>query len=91
MESLYSVELRHHKDHTDSPDVEDEDDQAGRKLHTGNDWLCVWLGAEHLCVNVSRQLRDCCTSEVHTVLSHSIQLLHATGNSDSIVHDLCHT
>ncbi|XP_070774929.1 uncharacterized protein [Enoplosus armatus] len=79
METLYSVELRHQKDPGDSLDREDEESIMGKKLHVARDWLCVWLGAEHLCVNVSHRLGDRGTGEVYTRLSHSFHLLNATG------------
>ncbi|XP_044075986.1 uncharacterized protein LOC122887130 [Siniperca chuatsi] len=79
METLYSVELRHQKDPGDYLDREDEESMMGKKFHVARDWLCVWLEAEHLCVNVSRQLGDRGKGVVYTRLSHSFQLLNATG------------
>ncbi|XP_059200431.1 uncharacterized protein LOC131980237 [Centropristis striata] len=49
----------------------------GKKL--AHDWLCVWSGAEHLCVNASRRLGDGGTGEVYSSLSHSFHLLSAAG------------
>lgn len=80
MEILYSVELRHQKAPGDSLDREDEETTMGKKFHVARDWVCVSLGAEHLCVNVSRRLGDRGTGEVYTRLSNSFHLLNATGN-----------
>lgn len=80
METLYSVELRHQEDPGDSSDRGEEEGTMGKKAHVPCDWLCVWVGAEHLCVNVSRRLGDRGTGEVYTRLSHSFHLLNATGN-----------
>ena len=79
MEALYSVELRHQEDPGDSSDREDE--ERGKRLHVAHDWLCVRLGAEHLCVNASRRLGDRGTGEIDTRLSHSFHLLTATGKA----------
>ncbi|XP_045907286.1 uncharacterized protein LOC123972095 isoform X3 [Micropterus dolomieu] len=79
MEILYSVELRHQKAPGDSLDREDEETTMGKKFHVARDWVCVSLGAEHLCVNVSRRLGDRGTGEVYTRLSNSFHLLNATG------------
>ncbi|XP_042353477.1 uncharacterized protein LOC121951275 [Plectropomus leopardus] len=79
METLYSVELRHQEDPGDSSDREDEEGMMGKKFPVARDWLCVWLGKEHLCVNASRRLGDQGTGEVTTRLSHSFHLLNATG------------
>lgn len=80
METLYSVELRHQEDTGDSLDRGDDEGMMGKKSHVPRDWLCVWVGAEHLCVNVSRRLGDWGTGEVYTRLSNSFHLLNATGN-----------
>lgn len=80
MEALYIVELRHHEDPADSSDKEEKERVIGKKFHVTRDWLCAWLGSEHLCVNVSRRLGDWGTGEIHTELSHSFHLLNATGN-----------
>lgn len=79
METLYSVELKHHEDPADSSDKEDKERIIGQKVHVTSDWLCARLGSEHLCVNVSRRLGDWGTGELHTRLSHSFHLLNATG------------
>ncbi|XP_051279537.1 uncharacterized protein LOC127375918 isoform X2 [Dicentrarchus labrax] len=79
METLYSVELRHQEDPGDSSIREDEEGRMGNKFSVARDWLCVWLGKEHLCVNVSRRLGDQGTGEVYTRLSHCFHLLNATG------------
>ncbi|KAE8291162.1 hypothetical protein D5F01_LYC10756 [Larimichthys crocea] len=79
METVYRVELKHQEDPGDSLDSEDEEGMMGKKFHVAHDWLCVWVDAEHSCVNVSRRLGDWGTGEVHTGLFHSFQLLRATG------------
>ncbi|XP_032388091.1 uncharacterized protein LOC116699543 isoform X2 [Etheostoma spectabile] len=79
METLYSAELRHQEDPGDSSNGEDEEGMMGKKFHMARDWLCVWLGAEHLCVNVSRRLGGRRTGEVYTRLSHSFNLFNAKG------------
>uniref|UniRef100_UPI0037E98E19 uncharacterized protein n=1 Tax=Semicossyphus pulcher TaxID=241346 RepID=UPI0037E98E19 len=79
MEALYNVELRHHEDPGESLDKEDEEGMLGNKLHVSHDWLCVWFVTEHLCVNVSRRLGGQGMGEVYMRLSHSFNLLHATG------------
>ncbi|XP_070830189.1 uncharacterized protein [Chaetodon trifascialis] len=79
METLYNVNLRHHEDPGDSSDREDEEHMTGKKFHVAHDWLCVWLGAENLCMNVSRRLGDWGTGEVQTKLFHSFHLLNTTG------------
>lgn len=83
METLYNVELRHQQDSAD----EVEEGMMGKKFHVARNRLCVWLGAEHLCVNVSRRLEDRGTGEVYTRLSHSFHLLNATGNQ-YFIHNL---
>ncbi|XP_042284010.1 uncharacterized protein LOC121908222 isoform X3 [Thunnus maccoyii] len=79
METLYSVELRHQEDPGESLGREDDDSMMGKKSHVTRDWLCVWSGAENLCVNVSRQMGVEGRGEVYTQLSHSFNLLNATG------------
>lgn len=78
MDALYRVELRHHDQ--DRADEDDKEHVTGKKVRVTSDWLCAWLGSEHLCVNVSLQLGGRGTGEVHTRLSHSFHLLNATGN-----------
>lgn len=78
LESLYSVELRHHKDPAESSN-EDKGHVTGRKVHATSDWLCAWLGSEHLCVNVSCRFEDSGSGQVQSRLSHSFHLLNATG------------
>lgn len=80
METLYNVELRHQEDPGDASGREDEESMLGKKFHVTRDWLCVRMGAEHLCANVSRKLADRGTGEIHTRLSHSFHLLNASGN-----------
>ncbi|TDH06001.1 hypothetical protein EPR50_G00128340 [Perca flavescens] len=79
METLYSAELRHQEDPGDSSDGEDKEGMMGKKFHVARDWLCVWLGAENLCLNVSRRVGGQRTGEVYTRLSHSFHLFNATG------------
>lgn len=76
MEALYRLELRHHGYPADSSD-------SRKKLNVSTDWLCAWLGSEHMCVNVSRKLGDWETGEVHARLFHSSRLLNGTGNCQS--------
>ncbi len=78
METLYSLELRHLKDPGDSLDKEEI--KGIKEFHVAQDWLCVWLGVEHLCVNMSRRLGNWGMGEVYTRLTHSLHLLNATGN-----------
>lgn len=80
METLYSVDLRHHEAPADSSEEEEKQRMMGRKVHVTSDWLCAWLGSEHLCVNVSRRLGDWGAGEIHTELSHSFHLLNSTGD-----------
>nr|XP_020442398.1 uncharacterized protein LOC109951951 [Monopterus albus] len=79
MDTLCSVELRHQEDPGESPNKGDEEDMRGEKSHRARDWLCVGLGQENLCVNVSRQQGKHGWSEVYTQLSHSVRLLEASG------------
>ncbi len=79
METLYSVELSHQEDPGDSSDRGDEEGMMGKKSHVYHDWLCAWVEAQHLCVNVSRRMEDWRTAEVYTRLSHSFHLLNTTG------------
>jgi len=79
METVHSVELRHQGDAAKSLDIDDDEDTMGEKFQEALDWLCVWSGAEHLCVNVSRQLMNLRGGELFVQLSHSFYLLNATG------------
>lgn len=79
METSYRVELRHQEAPGEASDREEQESTAGKTSHVARDWLCVWLGAEHLCVNASRRLADRGRGEVNTSLSHSLRLLNATG------------
>lgn len=72
MGTLYRLELRHQRYPADASDI-------SRGLNASTDWLCVWLGSEHVCVNVSRKLVDWGTGEVHARLFHSSRLLNGTG------------
>lgn len=76
MEALYRLELRRHNYPSVSSDTR-------RKSNGSADWLCLWFGSEHLCVNVSRKVGNWGTGEVHTRLFHSSRLLNATGNHRS--------
>ncbi|XP_063741936.1 uncharacterized protein LOC134865985 [Eleginops maclovinus] len=51
METLYSVELRHHEDPGDILEREDEEGMMGTKFHLTRDWLYVRSGAEQFCMN----------------------------------------
>ncbi|XP_029929860.1 uncharacterized protein LOC115374855 [Myripristis murdjan] len=79
MEALYSVEMRHEDAPEISWDGEDEEDAMRKTSRSARDWLCARSGAESLCVNVSRQLGDYGMGGVYTQLSHSSNLLTATG------------
>ncbi|XP_037314999.2 uncharacterized protein LOC119209652 [Pungitius pungitius] len=83
METLYKVELRHQEAAGDASDSEEEESTTGNIPHVARDWLCVWLGAEHFCVNASRRLAGGGRGEVNTSLSHALRLLNATGIYDS--------
>lgn len=76
METLYRLELRHHGYPADSSD-------SRRRSNVSTDWLCTWLGSEHMCVNVSQKWGDWGTGEVHARLFHSSCLLNGTGNYQS--------
>lgn len=78
LETLYSVELRHHEDPAVSSN-EDKGHVTSRKVLTTSDWLCAWLDSEHLCVNVSCRFEDSGSGQVQSRLSHSFHLLNATG------------
>lgn len=78
LETLYSMELRHHEDDAESTN-EDKGRVTGSKVHATSDWLCAWLGSEHLCVNVSCRFEDSGSGQVQSRLSHSFHLLNATG------------
>lgn len=80
MEALYSVEMRHEDAPEISRDGEDEEGAMRKTSRSARDWLCARSGAESLCVNVSRQLGDYGMGGVYTQLSHSSNLLTATGN-----------
>ncbi|KAM6989140.1 uncharacterized protein LKV04_008860 [Tautogolabrus adspersus] len=79
MDALYSMEVKHQEDTKDSLNSEEKDGTTGYKLHMSNSSLCAWFGAEHLCLNLSRQLGDQGTGVVYAKLSHSFNLLNATG------------
>lgn len=81
METVYLVELRHQEAPGDSSDREDEEGTMGNHIHVARDWLCVWIGAEHFCVNTSRRLWDQGRGELNARLSHSLSLLNASGTS----------
>ncbi|CAI5641741.1 unnamed protein product [Oreochromis niloticus] len=79
METVYSVEMRHQRDPGEALEGDDEEGMMGKGSHRAHDWLCVWSGEEHLCVNASRQRGSRGTGEIYTRLSHSFQVLRATG------------
>ncbi|XP_077415011.1 uncharacterized protein LOC144044458 isoform X2 [Vanacampus margaritifer] len=72
-ETYYSMQLKHQEE------KEEVLDMLEKKLHPTRSWMCVLLGAENFCVNVSRHLEEKGAGEVHIQLSHSSQLLNATG------------
>ncbi|XP_047445376.1 uncharacterized protein LOC125010660 [Mugil cephalus] len=78
MEIMYSVELRHELN-PGLLDTNDEEGMMGKKSCEASYWMCVWSGVEYMCVNVSRQLGNPEKGEVYARLSHSFQLLNATG------------
>ncbi|XP_068456308.1 uncharacterized protein [Clinocottus analis] len=79
METSYLVELRHQEAPGDSSEREDEEVIMEKDFPVARDWLCVWMGAEHFCVNASRRLGDRGTGEVNARLTHTLRLLNATG------------
>nr|XP_057943014.1 uncharacterized protein LOC131138235 isoform X3 [Doryrhamphus excisus] len=74
---LYSMDLRHQED------TDEGLDKLGKNVHVSHSWMCVLSGVENFCVNVSRQLETKGMGEVYIQLSHSSQLLNATGLSTS--------
>lgn len=80
METVYSVELRHQQDPGAALEGDDEEGMMEKRSHRTHDWLCVWSGEEHLCVNASHQQGNQGTGEVYTRLSHSFHVLRATGD-----------
>lgn len=81
MDTLYSVELRHQEDPGESLEKEDNEGIVEKNSSGARDWLCVWSGEEHLCVNVSRQHWNQGRGEAYTQLSHSFNLLKVTGSN----------
>ncbi|XP_068995564.1 uncharacterized protein [Embiotoca jacksoni] len=79
METVHSVELRHQQDPGEILDGDDEEGMMGKESQWARDWLCVWSGEVHLCVNVSHQLGNQGKGGVHMQLTHSFHLLNATG------------
>ncbi|XP_030607400.1 uncharacterized protein LOC115795564 [Archocentrus centrarchus] len=79
MDTVYSAELRHQRDPGETLDGGDEEGTMGKRPHVVHDWLCVWSGEEHLCVNVSRQLGNQGKGELYAQLSHSFHVLGVTG------------
>lgn len=77
---LYSVEARHQENPRESLDKADDEVIMEKNYSGARDWLCVWSGEEHVCVNVSRQQWNQGRGEVYTQLSHSFHLLKGTGN-----------
>lgn len=84
METVYSVELRHQRDPGAALEGDDEEGMMEKRSHRTHDWLCVWSGEEHLCVNASRQQGNQGTGEVYTRLSHSFHVLRAAGDHCNI-------
>ncbi|XP_061551184.1 uncharacterized protein LOC133412122 isoform X1 [Phycodurus eques] len=72
-ETFFSVDLRHQEE------KEELYDMLETKVSFTRSWMCVLLGAENFCVNVSRQLGKKGTGEVYIQLSHSSHQLNATG------------
>ncbi|XP_054625428.1 uncharacterized protein LOC129177877 [Dunckerocampus dactyliophorus] len=71
---FYSMDLRHQED------TEERLGILGKNLYVTHSWMCVLSGVENFCVNVSRQLETEGMGEVYIQLSHSSQLLNATGS-----------
>lgn len=84
METVHSLELRHHRNAARSRNTNDENGAMGEKAEGARDWLCVWSGTEHLCVNVSRQLANQERGEVFLQACHSFRWLSVTGDLCSI-------
>ncbi|CAG5896969.1 unnamed protein product [Menidia menidia] len=82
-ETVHVIDLRHQREAGKSSDVDGEEDKMGEKFQEARDWLCLWSGAEHLCLNVSWQLtkrsKERRGGEVFGLLSHSFHALDATG------------
>lgn len=76
---LYSVELRHQENPGESLDLEDDEVRVKQGSSGARDWLCVWSGEEHVCLNVSRQQWNQGRGEVYTRISHSFHFLNVTG------------
>ncbi|XP_061654143.1 uncharacterized protein LOC133489262 isoform X2 [Phyllopteryx taeniolatus] len=72
-ETFFSMDLRHQEE------KEELSDMLETKVSFTRSWMCVLLGAENFCVNVSRQLGKKGTGEVYIQLSHSSHQLNATG------------
>ncbi|XP_061925266.1 uncharacterized protein LOC133664564 isoform X2 [Entelurus aequoreus] len=71
-DDFYSMDLRHQEDAGEPTSV-----------YVTQSWMCVLSGVENVCVNFSRQLETRGAGEVNIQLSHSSQLLNATGLSTS--------
>ncbi|XP_077359529.1 uncharacterized protein LOC144005296 isoform X2 [Festucalex cinctus] len=72
-ETYYSMQLKHQEE------KEEVIGMSEKKLPPTRSWMCVLSGAENFCVNVRRHLEKKGAGEVHIQLSHSSQLLNATG------------
>ncbi|XP_037837860.1 uncharacterized protein LOC108248532 [Kryptolebias marmoratus] len=77
METVHSIELRHQGEAAGSLDK--EEGTSGEKSHGAQDWLCVWSGLEHFCVNVSLQFTNQINGDIFLLLSHSTHLLSTAG------------
>lgn len=78
METLYRVELRRQAAAAATVTTTDPSDGGGEPGASA-DWLCAWLGSQHLCLNVSRKSGDG-GGEVHAMFFRSTGLLNATGD-----------
>lgn len=79
-DTLYRVELRHQNDHKEEGQLKDKGNKEEKSLWISYDWLCVWSGAENVCVNLRHRLGGQQRGEVYTRLSHNFHLLKASGN-----------
>ena len=80
METVHSLELRHQRNAAKSLNINAEEGVMGEKVKGARDWLCVWSGMEHLCINVSQQLANQGRGEVFLQVCHSFHLLSVTGD-----------
>ncbi|KAK7945812.1 hypothetical protein WMY93_001540 [Mugilogobius chulae] len=77
--ALYRVELRHQ-----NSDAEEKVFNIKRNMSQsiGRDWLCVWSGAQNLCVNISHRLNQQ-GGDVYTQFSHNFERLKVAGIASS--------